>query len=194
VRANEPDNGGLELSWEDVPTLMEDLRGVAVRLLARWPDMDSLQPTLLIDTALRRQRRRNQPWQDVTWENRDAFFRNVFRAMRQKLGEYRRHQATRGYRAKRRMSVAEFDLYERWRHWTEDPDLAMALEVGLERLKGTSPELTLLVEYRFFCGLTWDDVGKMLNLSPATVMRRWRQARVLMQEAIRETLEAEQVR
>jgi DNA-directed RNA polymerase specialized sigma24 family protein len=177
-----------DLTWADVPRLLEELQDLARRLLTRWPGMESLQPTLLIDTALRRQRRSDQSWDEVTWDNRAHFFGQVFRAMQQKLLEHRRHQQTRGYRAQRKISVAELDLFEAWKAWTEDPDLAAALQAGLERLKQDQPLLAEVVEYRFFVGLTWEDVADMLDSSPATVKRRWKQARLLMEETIRKEL------
>jgi DNA-directed RNA polymerase specialized sigma24 family protein len=178
-----------ELTWEDIPQLMDELRDLAQGLLRRWPGTGSLQPTLLVDTALRRQRRVDQPWGEVTWETRAQLFSQVFRAMRQKLVEYRRQQQTRGYQAQRRVSVSEMELFESWRGWTEDTDLALALEVGLERLASEAPELSKLVEYRFFSGLTWDEVAQMLECSPATAKRWWKQARLLMEESIRKNLE-----
>jgi DNA-directed RNA polymerase specialized sigma24 family protein len=179
-----------ELTWADVPRLLEELQDLARRLLTRWPGMESLQPTLLIDTALRRQRRSDQRWDEVTWENRAHFFGQVFRAMQQKLLEHRRHQQTRGYRAQRKISVAELDLFEAWKAWTEDPDLAAALQAGLERLQQDHPQLAEVVKYRFFAGLTWEDVAEMLDSSPATVKRRWKQARLLMEETIRKEMGA----
>src|SRR6185503_17450601 len=76
-----------ELTWDDIPKLMDELQDLAKRLLRRWPGTDSLQPTLLVNTALRRQRRENQAWEDVTWQTRAQFFSQVFRAMRHKLVE-----------------------------------------------------------------------------------------------------------
>jgi RNA polymerase sigma-70 factor, ECF subfamily len=181
-------DSGEELTWEDVPELMDELQNLARRLLARWPGMDSLQPTLLVDTALRRQRRSDQPWEGVTWENRAQFFGQVFHAMRQKLIDYRRHQQARGYRPERKVSVVDLELYEAWRRWTEDPDLAWALQIGLDRLKRESPDLSQVVEYRFFAGLTWEDIAAILECSPATVKRRWKQARIVIEASIRKHL------
>ena len=178
-----------ELRWEDLPLLMEELRDMARRLLARFPGMESLQPTLLVATALRRQLRRDQPWEAVTWENRRHFFGNVFRAMEHKLVEYRRHQRTRGYRAQRQVSVAELELYEAWKTWTEDPELAAALADGLRALAEWEPQLAELVRYRFFSGLTWQGVARMQGCSLATVKRDWQKARIFMEATIRDALQ-----
>jgi DNA-directed RNA polymerase specialized sigma24 family protein len=179
-----------ELGWHELPELMSELRDLARRLLTRWPGMESLQPTLLVSTALRRQRRANQDWGEITWENRRQLFGQVFRAMRQKLIEYRRHQVTRGYRSQRRVSVAEMELFDAWRSWTEDPQLALALEAALAHLGEHHPELAEVVEYRFFCGLTWNDVARMQECSLATVKRKWDKARTLMHTLLQAQLDA----
>jgi RNA polymerase sigma factor (TIGR02999 family) len=168
---------------------MDELQDMARRLLARWPGMESLQPTLLVNTALRRQRRSDQAWDEVTWANRAQFFGQVFQAMRQKLIDHRRHQQTRGYRVQRKVSVRDLEDFRFWRQWVEDPDLAFALESGLKTLHEKEPELARVVEYRFFAGLTWDEIAEVLEYSPATVKRRWQQARLLIEDSIRSSLD-----
>jgi len=181
-----PDDQARELTWDDVPNLVEELRNLATRLLARWPGMHSLQPTLLVCTALRRQRATDRAWGEVTWESRAQLFGQVFRAMEQKLIDYRRHQGTKGYAAERRLSIVDFELYEQHRAWTQDPAVAHALEVSLGRLAETRPDLADVVRYRFFAGLTRDETAEMLGISLATVKRRWEQARLIIEEALRE--------
>lgn len=181
----EVDVGSTEITWEDVPALLDDLHELATRLLSRWPGMESLQPTLLVNTALARQRRKDKAWEQVTWSNRHQFFGQVYRAMRQKLVDYRRHQTTGGYRAQRRVSVKELEDYNRWRAWTEDPDMAIALAAALESLENACPHLLEVVQLRFFSGLTWPEVARMLDCSPSTAKRRWEDARLLMEASIR---------
>jgi RNA polymerase sigma factor (TIGR02999 family) len=181
---------GAALTWQDLPDLMDELRDLARRLLTQWPEMHSLQPTLLVSTALRRQRRADQDWSDVTWQTREQLFGQVFRAMRHKLVEYRIHQRTRGYRAQRRVSVPELELYEAWRRWTEDPDLALALEAALDHLAQQHPRLARVVEYRFFAGLEWEEIARMLERGSSTVRRDWDKARVIIELALREQLQA----
>jgi DNA-directed RNA polymerase specialized sigma24 family protein len=172
------------LDWQDVPALIGELHQVAARLLARWPGMQSLQPTLLVTTALRRQRRSDQSWDEVSWANRRQFFGQVHRAMVQKLVEYRRYQRTRGYQAQRRVSVAELELYENSRSWSEDPETTLALEAGLRALE-QEPRLAQVVQYRFFADLSESEIAEMLELDPRTVRRDWAKARILMEESIR---------
>jgi RNA polymerase sigma-70 factor, ECF subfamily len=172
------------LGWREVPALIGELHQIATRLLARWPGMQSLQPTLLVTTALRRQRRSDQSWGEVSWANRRQFFGQAHRAMVQKLVEYRRHQKTRGYRAQRRVSVTELELYEQARTWSEDPEMTLALAAGLRALE-EQPRLAEVVHYRFFADLAELEIAEMLDVDARTVRRDWAKARILMEEAIR---------
>jgi DNA-directed RNA polymerase specialized sigma24 family protein len=172
------------LGWDDVPALLGELHQIATRLLARWPGMQSLQPTLLMTTALRRQRRSDQSWEEVTWENRRQFFGQASRAMLQKLVEYRRHPKTRGYQAQRRVSVTELELHDASRGWTEDPAMILALEAALRDL-GKEPRIAEVVHYRFFADLSEAEIAEILEVDPRTVRRDWKKARILMEESIR---------
>ena len=176
------------LTWEDVPHLMQELRDLAQALQRRWPHTESLHPTLLVNEALCRQRRKDQPWDEVQWSTRGQFFGQMFRAMRQCLIDYRRHQQTRKYRARRNVSVVDLDQLAAAERWTEDEDLAMALEAGLSRLHAEHPELAEVVEYRFFTQQRWTEVARMMGLDPATVKRRWQRARIIIEAAIRAEL------
>jgi RNA polymerase sigma-70 factor, ECF subfamily len=184
---------GQALSWDDVPQLMDELNALARQLLRSWPHTASLQPTLLVNTALRRQRRKDQPWEEVTWANRAQLFGQVFRAMHQKLVEHRRHQRTRAYAAQRRISVTDLEDFNAWRSWTADADLAAALQVGLDQLRAdaSSAELARIVEYRFFAGLTWEQIAQITDCAPATAKRHWRRARLLIEQAILRELQPE---
>jgi RNA polymerase sigma-70 factor, ECF subfamily len=48
-----------------------------------------------------------------------------------------------------------------------------ALDEALTRLAAESPELARIVELRFFGGLTVEETAEQVQLSPATVKRRW---------------------
>ena len=53
----------------------------------------------------------------------------------------------------------------------------LALDEALARLTAHYPEQGRLVELRFFGGLTIEETGQVLGLSPATVKRQWVVAR-----------------
>lgn len=53
----------------------------------------------------------------------------------------------------------------------------IALHEALERLTGFSEELGRLVEYRFFGGLSYDEIAEVTGVSVPTVKRDWTRAR-----------------
>src|SRR5262245_53376164 len=67
------DSGG-GFSWSDIPSLMQELRELAARLLEKWPGLDEIDADLLVCDALLRQRRGGQGWEAVSWPNRSEFF------------------------------------------------------------------------------------------------------------------------
>jgi RNA polymerase sigma factor (sigma-70 family) len=50
----------------------------------------------------------------------------------------------------------------------------IALNAALEELQEIDPEKVRLVELRFFGGLSVDEAGEVLGVSPSTVARQWR--------------------
>ena len=53
----------------------------------------------------------------------------------------------------------------------------VALEEALVALARVDPRKVQIVEMRFFGGLTVEEVGEVLNVSPGTVKRDWRAAK-----------------
>ena len=64
-----------------------------------------------------------------------------------------------------------------------DSDL-LALNEALERLGSLSPRLGQLIEYRFFGGLTHEEIAEVMGLSVRTVKRDWTRARAWLYEMI----------
>ena len=57
---------------------------------------------------------------------------------------------------------------------TEAPAIDLeALDEALTRLEALDAELAQVVEVRFFGGLSIDEAAEALDVSPATVKRRW---------------------
>src|SRR5690606_39964977 len=58
----------------------------------------------------------------------------------------------------------------------------LALNEALERLGSLSPRLRQLIEYRFFGGLTHEEIAEVMGLSVRTVKRDWTRARVAVRD------------
>jgi RNA polymerase sigma factor (TIGR02999 family) len=66
----------------------------------------------------------------------------------------------------------------------------LALDAALTSLSRLSPRQAMLVEGRFFGGLSWAESSELLGISESTVMREWRAARAWLARDMRR--EAEQ--
>ena len=58
------------------------------------------------------------------------------------------------------------------------------MDDALRDLAVTDPRKSQVVELRFFGGLSIEETGEVLNISPATVMCEWRTARAWLYSAI----------
>jgi RNA polymerase sigma factor (TIGR02999 family) len=56
---------------------------------------------------------------------------------------------------------------------------------ALERLEQVEPRLVRVVEMRYFAGMTEEESGVALDLTPRTVRRDWEKARLLLAEMLR---------
>ena len=61
----------------------------------------------------------------------------------------------------------------------------IALDEALTRLTAIYPEQGRLVELKFFGGLTIEETGEAMGLSPATVKRQWAVARAWLLHNLR---------
>lgn len=58
------------------------------------------------------------------------------------------------------------------------------LETALVRLGAIDPQLTEIVEMRYFGGMSLPDVAQVMKLSESTVLRRWQTARAWLGDAL----------
>ncbi len=56
----------------------------------------------------------------------------------------------------------------------------LVLEQSLQRLEQAEPRLARVVELHFFGGLSFPEIGRVLNLTERTVFRDWRAARAMI--------------
>lgn len=153
-----------------LPIVYNDLKRLAAAYLRRERPGHTLQSTALVHEAFLRL----VDQREVTWQNRAQFFGIASQAIRRILVDHARHHKAqkRGGEALRvtideSIAVAgggDFDI--------------LALEDALEKLAALDERQSRIVELRFFGGLSIEDTGEVLGLSPATVKRDWSMARV----------------
>jgi RNA polymerase sigma factor (sigma-70 family) len=60
----------------------------------------------------------------------------------------------------------------------------LQLDEALDRLAAAEPRLARVVEYRFFGGLTEEEIAEVLGVAVRTVQRDWAKARMLLQREL----------
>ncbi len=162
-----------------MPLIVKDLRRVAAKYLADENRGHTLQPTTLVNEVYLRLAGRRT----VSWRNRAQFFAFVAGMMRRVLVDYaRRHQTV-----KRGSGVIQISLDESIQLVRREkaPDL-LALDEALESLAAVDPRQARIVEMRYFTGLNVAEIAEVEDISPTTVKREWRTAKLwLYRELLR---------
>ena len=148
----------------------QEFRKVARRVLNGDGPRLQMQPTDLAHEAAIRIMRLDR----ITPKDRTHFLALSAGVMRQTLmDEVRRRQAAK--RSPPPMTTRWFSAYGA-------PAAAPALDLealdrALSKLEQVDPDLSKLVEQRFFAGLTIEEIALETGLSESSVKRRWRLAR-----------------
>jgi len=161
-----------------LPAVYDELHRMAARYLRRERPDHTLQPTALIHEAYLRLVDQNS----VTWENRAHFFGISAQVMRRILVDHARGR----HAAKRGGSLIKLPLDEAIHgspKQQEEIDL-VALDAALTRLAEVDAEQSRLVELRYFAGLTIEETAQVMDISPATVKRKWTVSRAWLRREI----------
>ena len=151
---------------ELMPLVYEQLRRVAHRQLRAEATGHTLSTTALVHEAyLKLVGQSSAPWQD-----RAYFFAVAATAMRRILVDHaRRHRAARRGGADRtRVALDEVEIAV-----TERAAEIVALDDALQRLADLDPRQAMVVECRYFAGLTEAETAEALGVSVRTVAREW---------------------
>jgi RNA polymerase sigma factor (TIGR02999 family) len=148
-----------------MPLVYEELRRLAASYMRRERPGQTLQATALVHDAYIRLMQDSK----LSWQNRSHFFGIAARSMRQILVERARARRAAKRGGSRIRVTLDAGLLA-----TEAPAIDLeALDEALTRLEALDPELARVVEVRFFGGLSIDEAAETLDVSPATVKRRW---------------------
>ena len=157
-----------------VPRLMElvyeELRRLARHQMAEVPPGDTLQPTALVHEAYLRLLGRET---EAGWESRAHFFNAAARAMRDIIVEQARKHARLKRGGDRRRVALESDRLISPETNSED---LLALDEALRELEENDATSARIAMLRYFAGLTLEDTARAMEMSPATLKRRWRYA------------------
>jgi RNA polymerase sigma factor (TIGR02999 family) len=146
-----------------------ELRRQAARYLRKERVNHTLQPTALVNEAFMRL----VDQRNVRWQNRAHFFGIASQAMRRILVDHARGCA----RVKRGGPKAQVTLDEGMLAAEQKSIDLIALDEALERLTVLDERQARVVELRFFGGLSVEEAGEVMGVSPATIKREWSMAK-----------------
>lgn len=153
-----------------LPLVIEDLRALARGYMARERPGHTLQPTALVNEAFLRLLGRRR----VQLESRVQFFAVLAQTMRRILVDHARRKKA----ARHGGGTPPVPLEEAWGlPVAHDVDL-VALDEALTELASFAPRQADAVQLSYFGGLTFEEIALALEVSPATVQRDLKAARV----------------
>ncbi len=158
-------------SGELFATLYAELHRLARRELGR-----NIRVTLSPTTLLHEAYLSLSSGRPAAFPDRARFLAYACRAMRGLLVDYlrRRHAQKRG------------GLFEITSLPTELPETGITDDVegigeALNRLGELEPRLAQIVDLKFFCGFSFEEIASLLGISTRTVQRDWDKARIFLQ-------------
>ena len=172
-----------------LPLVYHELHHLAAQQRRRWSGDETLNTTALVHEAYLRLAGAPTP----AWRSRPHFMAVASRAMRHVLLDY----AKRQQRAKRGGNLARITLHD-----VESvlgasgippetrAEALIALDEALRRLEQHDARQSRIVECRFFGGMSIEDTGNALGISPATVKRAWVMAQAWLHRELATVLEA----
>lgn len=152
-----------------LPVVYDELRRIARRQMRRERADHTLHPTDLVNEVYLKLVDQAQ----TDWQGRAHFYGISARAMRQVLIDHARRRA-----AEKRGGDWERTTLENQNIGLAVPtEELLALDAALDRLDTRDPRLRQIVEFRFFAGMTEEEVAEVLAVSVRTVQRDWAKAR-----------------
>jgi RNA polymerase sigma factor (TIGR02999 family) len=148
----------------------KELRALAKGYLRHERSGHTLQATALVHEAYLRL----VGGQQITWQNRAHFFSVAAKVMRNILVDHaRKTNADR-----RGGGEPKLVLDEAVSFFTERDLNLVALDDALKTLETLDPRQSRIVEFRFFGGLSIDEIAEVLKVSNSTVSNDWRTAKM----------------
>lgn len=176
---------GMLRKWSDgdrdcldrlVPLVYHELRRLAKSHLRRFGPEQTLQPTSLVHEVYLRLSKQA----GVQVQSRAQFYGIAAHLMRCVLVDHARRRCA----AKREGCRVRVDAESLTAVAEQRDSNLLALDEALKALAQLDPLKSRIVELRFFGGLTMEDVGEALALSPRTVARQWAMAKAWLYSEI----------
>jgi RNA polymerase sigma factor (TIGR02999 family) len=174
---SEAKNGSNQAYEKVFPLVYDDLKNIAHQRLFGQKTGDTLNTTALVhETYLKL-----IGGTETDWKDRAHFFAVASRAMRFIIVDYIRSKTALkrgGMKDDRTLEKITLAVEER----IED---FITLNMAVENLLEWNERLGKLVEYRFFGGMTYQEIGEVTGLSEPTLKRDWARARIWLYDAMK---------
>lgn len=161
-----------------MPLVYEEMHRAARHYMAGERSEHTLQTTALINEVYLRL----VDFQQISWQNRAQFFGICAQLMRRILIDFARSRRNQ----KRGGDVFHLPLDEALIVSSEPRADLIALDDALKALAAVDDRKSRVIELRFFGGLSVQETAEVLKVSPETVMRDWRLAKVWLLRELRE--------
>lgn len=158
--------------------LYRELHGMARRQLSRGPGPLTLGATTLLHEAYLVLAGREQ----AVFPDRARFMAYAARVMRGLIIDY-----LRARKAQKRGGLFEITSFETAleRPGAEDKELVRISE-ALDGLAEVDPALAQVVDLKYFCGFSFDEIAALRGVSSRTVQRHWEKARIYLHGVLRD--------
>ena len=163
--ANTPDINDYKTA-ELTPTIYPELKRLAARHMFKERIGHTITPTVLVNETYLKLLKGNS----LKVADRHHFLAISSRCMRQILVDYSRERNAQ----KRGGSDVLLTLKEELAESNDQENIdVIQLDDALNKLEQRDPVQVRIVELRFFSGMTNLEISEMLEISPATIKRKW---------------------
>jgi RNA polymerase sigma factor (TIGR02999 family) len=160
-----------------VPLVYQELRRLAHHHLKSERADHTLQSTALVNEAFLRLNGADP----IRLQNRGHFIAIASRAMRQILVDYARNRGARKRDGGCRVTIEDLGELP-----SGDENVPIvALDQALEALSKVDSRQGQIVEMKFFGGLSTQEIADVLDISLATVERKWATARIWLRREMK---------
>jgi len=160
-----------------LPLIYDELHHMAENQLRRERKDHTLNATALVHEAYLKLVDQSR----VSWQNRAHFLGVASQAMRRILINYAQQRRAQKRGGDLVATTFDDELVPR----ETRADQLIDMDEALTRLKDLSERQAAVVEYRFFGGLTHEEIAEVLGVSVPTVRRDWRLARAWLSNQLK---------
>lgn len=161
------------------PIIYDQLKTIAYREKQKFWNADTLNATALVHEVYLKLMRSDA----VSVENRAHFFALCAVGIRQIIiNHIEQKVAQKRGGAWQKVSLSEDLVAEE-----HDADTLLTIDRSLKVLSGFAPELTRLVEMRFFAGMSEGEIALASGCTERTVRRNWSKAKAMLNQIIQDT-------